>query len=155
LYGKHSDRDNKISWYEREAVCPECYRKAQTDAASASAQAAGLPSLTGSEKQIAWAETIRKAVIDAINDDEVRITVAHCKEHAARIRSKFEALLASGIDRDAAKLEITQRLRDYATWLRQKSESRWWIDHRNLSASDLFCEWMRDAASVDFRDYLG
>ena len=27
LYGKQSDRDNKAEWYERNVVCPECFKK--------------------------------------------------------------------------------------------------------------------------------
>ena len=33
LYGKTSDRESKIRWYETTAVCPECYKKQQEEAA--------------------------------------------------------------------------------------------------------------------------
>ena len=33
LYGKTSERESKIRWYETTAVCPECYKKQQQEAA--------------------------------------------------------------------------------------------------------------------------
>lgn len=52
---------------QSDRLCPECYRKAQREAATkAGAEQARkdrLPALTGSEKQIAWAEAIRGKAI--------------------------------------------------------------------------------------------
>lgn len=58
LYGPVKDRESRISWAERQS-CKDCYRaeiKAQEIAASID-----RPALLGSEKQIAWAITIRLA----------------------------------------------------------------------------------------------
>lgn len=64
LFGKTADRERKLRWYETSAVCPECY-KAQQKAESEEFNA-GLPALTGSEKQISWAKDIRaKAIKDS------------------------------------------------------------------------------------------
>lgn len=75
LYGKTSDREAKIRWYESSAVCPECYKKQQQEAADKTATEYELPELEGSEKQIAWANTIRcnyilnhKDLVDAMMD---------------------------------------------------------------------------------------
>lgn len=46
----------EIAWYEENGLCPECCKKKIT----AEAEEMGLPELTGSEKQIAWANTIRE-----------------------------------------------------------------------------------------------
>lgn len=43
--------------------CWECRKTAETAAAAQSAREHGLPPLTGSPKQIAWAETIRQRVL--------------------------------------------------------------------------------------------
>lgn len=63
--GKVSERD-RLAGYEASKLCSDCYaaklaadRLASTAAAMASAKEAGLPILLGSEKQVAWAETIR------------------------------------------------------------------------------------------------
>ena len=54
LYGKHTDRSRYMDNAERRQ-CRDCYN------ASLVAKTAdmGLPALTGSDKQVAWAETIR------------------------------------------------------------------------------------------------
>lgn len=62
-----ADADRKAAYYEsRGELCSDCYRQAKEEerkiASEQSAKAnqeAGLPELRGSEKQIAWAETIR------------------------------------------------------------------------------------------------
>ena len=71
IYGTAAERERKIDWYEKYAVCPDCYEKArQEEAATAAKQnkADGLPALTGSEKQIRWAESIRKEKMAAARE---------------------------------------------------------------------------------------
>ena len=58
--GSHSARDAYIDKLSRED-CPAC-RSAQAATRSADA---GLPTLTGSDKQIAWAEQIRQQAVTA------------------------------------------------------------------------------------------
>jgi len=67
IYGPTRERQGKADWLASRD-CAECYaRKLQQQRAEASTQAAaqsaaaGLPALTGSDKQIAWAESIRAA----------------------------------------------------------------------------------------------
>lgn len=76
LYGKESDRQRKIKWYEENGLCPDCYkkqieesRKAAAEEAADEAKALGLAELQGSEKQISWANSIRTAQIEAISKD--------------------------------------------------------------------------------------
>ena len=72
LYGPHRQRADKEEWL-RTTSCTECWRAEQeakrAEQARADAQAnsvAGLPPLTGTPKQIAWAETIRARIIALI-----------------------------------------------------------------------------------------
>lgn len=66
LYGPGADRERKAEWMESRP-CPACWR-AQKDAdrAAENERAAslsgeiGFPALTGSEKQVAWAQSIRQ-----------------------------------------------------------------------------------------------
>lgn len=60
----------KIKWMEQHALCSECKRKEleekhRQEYEEALQQSATLPELEGSEKQIAWAVTIRQKWIDA------------------------------------------------------------------------------------------
>lgn len=76
LYGKESDRQRTIEWYENYGLCPECYKKkiaeekqAAADEANSEAKKMGLPDLKGSEKQIAWANTIRGSIVKKVSED--------------------------------------------------------------------------------------
>ena len=74
-YGKLDGRERQLAAIERQD-CPAC-RKAAADKAAAEA---GLPLLTGSEKQVAWAAEIRERAL--------RLVPA---ERAAVIRSEQSA----------------------------------------------------------------
>jgi len=69
--GRHSARDAYIEKLSRED-CPAC-RAAQAKTRSA---AAGLPTLTGSDKQIAWAEQIRQRAVTAFAEAQSVIEAA-------------------------------------------------------------------------------
>ena len=87
MYGKHSERGRKAAWMEKNALCDECAAKARDEGnrkAAATNAEAGLPSLTGTPKQIAWAETLRtKAYALFLSDHEINelLIVALRKEH--------------------------------------------------------------------------
>ena len=118
LYGPTRDRDSKAEWMGSR-VCPECYaanRQAERETANAAAratnQAAGLPALTGSPKQISWAESIRMPILT-----EARA-------------------LCESMSRDPAKRDAHTVLRyipEFANWITAQSAAHWWIDRRNLS----------------------
>lgn len=102
-------------------VCPDCAaakRKAEADALAAQAQANGLPALTGSEKQIVWAEQIRADKI---------ATLKHTRQHQ---KEWIESRVAQGV----AKMTVSEYL---SLWdaaekelLTSKYTARWWIDMR-------------------------
>ena len=69
--GSHSARDAYIEKLSRED-CPAC-RSAQAATRSADA---GLPALTGSDKQIAWAEQIRQQAVTAFAEAQDVIEAA-------------------------------------------------------------------------------
>lgn len=137
LIGPGKDRERKLAWYGREALCPACY-KAAKDAKSAaenaaSAQAAaerGLPALTGSEKQVPWAETIRA---EALDPDRVAPEIYALKVEAGKA-------LQAGIDREDIRARIQAVQDDMAAArarLMARMEARWWIDNRDTPALSL------------------
>ena len=67
VFGKRADREKKIAWLESQP-CAEC-RAAEAAEAS---KAAGMAALTGSPKQIAWAEDLRTESINAVQKIEAR-----------------------------------------------------------------------------------
>lgn len=117
LFGKHTERENKIAWLEREGICPECHAKqqqAERAAAAAAAKEANaeLPTLEGSEKQIAWAETIRAKFNAELKEKGFRFEMA---ETDAKLKNALDATLYN-------------------------TSAKWWIDHRELGAQSLILE---------------
>ena len=103
LYGKTSERESKIRWYETTAVCPECYKK-QQEAAAETTTKYDLPELEGSEKQVAWAKKLMESAITVLETEgrktaeeqaptEAAKSQAHkaIDAHIARIRSAKHA----------------------------------------------------------------
>lgn len=73
LYGPHHERDRHAE-AAKNRLCPECYqaqttqRQAQqSEQARLFAAQSNLPALSGSEKQVAWAESIRAKAIESID----------------------------------------------------------------------------------------
>ena len=105
LFGKTSQRYEKIEWMAR-GLCPDCYReKKQQEREQENARAAklseslGLSALEGSVKQIAWATTIRQKTYENI-----------CQSETPHLTYGY-SLVA-----EAISLETS---------------AKWWIDHRN------------------------
>jgi hypothetical protein len=119
IYGtnSHGERTRQAE-YEATKLCRECYlaaQQAKRDAAAAeAAQTAteqGLPELTGSEKQIKWALSIRAEKLS-----ELAATLAQVTVH----NPTTDAMLATAQQR-----------------LTAHTASSWWIDNRNETARRL------------------
>ena len=116
LIGKHKNREWRLENVEPNKLCHACYqaelerqREKATAEAIEAAKEMELPALTGTEKQIAWAETIRQAVIGRAEE--------------------FIYGRLPEIERGAAMLGLEEI---------QKIESaRWWIDHRDITLREL------------------
>jgi hypothetical protein len=126
LYGPHKERDRKLEWLKGQ-LCAECWKAekaakllAEGQAAAQANADAGLPALTGSEKQIAWAEQIRKPVM------------AVAEEYASRpVTNPKLSEMARGELQDLAAL--------IASELRGQTAAKWWIDNRDdLSSPHVF-----------------
>lgn len=97
LYGKESERQRKIAWYAT-IDCPQCDASRQKEIA----QTSGLPTLSGSEKQIAWATKLRNNALGILN-------------------TRIEQL-------PEANKSIISDLRD--KWIAKETASAYWIDNR-------------------------
>jgi len=96
----HGERDRREQQLTSQ-VCSDCYRAEQT--AAAVEANAGLPALSGSEKQIAWAESIRAKAVASL--EEARAQINHEHPLATRAGELIDDVLA-------------------------QSEARYWIDNR-------------------------
>lgn len=119
IAGKVADRESKAE-YLAKGVCPECYAKAKNEEAKArteqlkeQAKGMNLPELTGSEKQISWASSIRLQFVNTCED----------------LFSKAP---------NERKEQVRKVLDLYKSEMIQNTESRFWIDKRNgLSINDI------------------
>lgn len=107
IYGKVSERAGREEWLA-EQPCKECRYKAQNEAAAEANR--DMPELTGSVKQIAWAETLRAKAAKSLNS--MRETIVARRDRGPAEADKLLAI----IDETLAQ-----------------TESRYWIDTRNSS----------------------
>ena len=131
LYGPGTERRKHIEWAEKNKACPDCYQAAQEKAraetaARASQANADMPTLTGTDKQIPWAETIRAKARDLLQ----------------QVVGEYESLYRTAID--AAKFTKTsepvptpEEVASFAARILRQSSAKYWIDHR----SDLNSLW--------------
>lgn len=80
----------RLAERESERLCADCYRAkvaaeraAESERAAAAAKATGLPELTGSEKQIAWAESIRAKAAETLGALRPMLEAAPAANRAA------------------------------------------------------------------------
>lgn len=137
LFGPHKERERKIEWMRQSALCPACYvaardaerQKAQADA-EAKAERDGLPALLGSEKQIAWAERIRREKMDALYK-----LAAIADPYNGKDASMAEA---------KAYAEFAERIFTAALMaVEAKAEAGWWINRRDDAVTQLIRGEMR------------
>lgn len=127
LIGKHSTREWRLENVEPSKLCYECYQvelakqreKANLEAADA-AKDMHLPALTGTEKQVPWAETIRVQMLADIDAFVYR-----------RIKPEYR--------NEPKLLEAIEHIKS-------KTEARWWIDNRGMNMASEFKRLLESAA---------
>lgn len=116
LFGKIKDREWRLENVEPNKLCYECWQKELAEQrekenreAAEAAREMNLPQLTGTEKQVAWAETIRQKVLANI-DTYIYKSVEEERRNDPKIWQALEHI-------------------------RNKTEARWWIDNREIDWS--------------------
>lgn len=136
LFGSSKERERMIWVYENRRDCPACEEEKKERANAESAKASeelGLPALTGSEKQVAWAMTIR---YDALKNWSAYI--ASMKEKSKKYLEK---------ENDPEKIEEDRKISEkffkiadiLETMLfREKDSASWWIENRCSEADGTY-----------------
>jgi hypothetical protein len=126
LYPFYGDDD--FSWVDRmqqlgQGICRLCAAAGQQEErrkkavqARHHAKERGLPPLEGSDKQLAWAETVRLGAFSAI--DKVLKWVDEVSAEAEREDPDYWSTVTQGITRSI-------------TYLEEQTDAKWWIDHRH------------------------
>lgn len=162
-----SEADRRAAWHQSKGhVCAACEAKdraAQNAAAAATNTEKGLPALTGSERQVAWAETIRLSKMARVRMFGKLIDMMQSLEHMESLNAEQrEALRAdikqeidnidSGVNRESVRRQCLHLMhtvgsaRRYATLveiMERQTRASWWIDHRDTPI---------DAIALDLAD---
>lgn len=101
LFGPRSQREWRIKKAEEE-MCDDCYSEWKTAQCAQQNKELGLPELTGTEKQIAWAEKIRYQAMDELT----RIGKLVHEDKQDQFREGLNLIYG-------------------------KEQASWWIDHRD------------------------
>ena len=129
-YGHNRDDADEKAERLAQSLCWECRRAAEAEAAAAKSAELALPTLIGSEKQIAWAETIRVRAFErfpeALDEMFVRLWSA---DRALQMKAKYNL----DIDLIAIALEVADLRALIETEYRAETSARWWIDSRDSS----------------------
>lgn len=137
---KEADRYAK-QLEKKGSTCQDCKREehdAQNAEAARRNEAEGLPTLTGSPKQVAWAETIRATALSDLalfysvfearasgyffDSPEMEAIVAQARVDATTFRYVAEDMFD--------KVGTLQRCAAFIRILRAQTSAAWWIDHR-------------------------
>lgn len=153
------------------AVCADCYEARRRDvlaAAIAKSAEQGLPALTGSPKQTAWAERIRRAVFDLVDmvmpaidqiGDRQTLENADGNDLAER-RNAIAAVFAAipEAQRWQARTSALELIREvgssgrahlFVEALQRRNEASWWIDRRDLGLAALAGELQAEVLAAE------
>lgn len=132
LFGPMSERERRLERAQDE-LCPECYRKKKeagraeaNKEAEEQSRAEGLPELTGSEKQVAWANTLR---LKKMRDIDEWINEINEK-------GKLGAVIYTD-DGRRYKAMKEEMLEAETFLLENMTEAKYWIDNRMSTLSDI------------------
>jgi hypothetical protein len=154
LYGKTSERESYLEWARENKLCPDCYQAARQQVREvAVAQAAqenaefGLPSLKGTDKQITWAETIRKEkaplITAAVNCYDTKIKQA--EEDPSIAERMTLAFQKDGFDDIDHAFSCA---REAANAILGETSAHWWIDHRDDNIGQLLVNKAKEIANT-------
>lgn len=123
IVGPTKDRERKIEWHFS-GLCPDCHKKKQEEERkSANKEAAKksaemeLPELSGTEKQVAWANTLRIKAIDRIN--------SRCAKMETALKEKgLDTIPGEGI----GMKEVYDSVQFF---IQSHSDARYWIEIRD------------------------
>ena len=128
LYGPTRDRESHVEWARGNKLCADCYREQRDKAnaaasmtAAAQAKTDSLPALTGSDKQIAWAETIRMTA---------KAHVEYCVgQYAANLQ-------VARLDKaDLSQVPTETEMAEFGARIMRQTAAKYWIDRRSDFAS--------------------
>ncbi|MCI8337924.1 MAG: hypothetical protein HFH62_04450 [Lachnospiraceae bacterium] len=115
--GKSAEKEEKAKWYFS-GLCPECYKKKKEEEriqrnadAAKEAEELELPELTGTPKQVAWANTLRLNMYKVMSE-RIGLCIKRLQENGSEECTPQELAMA------------------FDWFMQEKTEARFWIDRR-------------------------
>jgi hypothetical protein len=152
LYGSSSERSRKETWLET-TLCYACYRadiEARRQAESAQSATANreieMPPLAGTDRQIAWAETLRANCIENLvrtAQTDARRYLTAAPDHEARAHRLKDEGFKTTVEQRTALAEALVDL--VYPWCASQTSAHWWIDHRD-SLESVACRALAERA---------
>lgn len=112
LYGPEVERQRKIRHMKECWLCPACYEQSKLNEIAILETELGLPALTGSEKQVQWARSLRK-------------------EYLSNFFRWFNEIVERNSKHGHDTSYDLQMVEKFKIWLRTKNEAKFWIDLQN------------------------
>jgi len=147
IVGPTKDRPRRVAYLE-DQLCSECWAERKREAlardnaaAAAANEDRGLPALTGTPRQIEWAESIRA-------------------EAAAKAAKLAPTPIRDGVEEEMGlpRVEIEVRVaradeaaRRRVSEIMARTDAGWWIDHRDHVLYEISIA-RRDAVAAEFAD---
>ena len=141
LFGKNSERERKIKYFEEYGTCSECYKKEkeerikrENEQAKKETETIKLPELTGTEKQITWAITLR---------------LTWLKEAKEELEALKDFLNRHGENSTPERVEKAERILKYLNksiqeLLMKETTASFWINNRHSSGRSFVKTTMRE-----------
>lgn len=156
LFGKTKDRERWIKWAEENKLCQDCWQAAKEEQRQQATAAAieenisyGLPSLTGSEKQVAWAETIRAEMVQkieqAMENLMKRLTSLADPARAGHLERAESVARDEGFESFADFVDCSKEAADA---IMGTTSAHWWIESRNNSVVVMLQDGARGVAKA-------
>ena len=134
LFGKQDDRYRRIEWLQKNRMCNSCFQaqkqkeyEEQSRVAAEIAKSQKLPDLEGSEKQIVWAESIRKETLESKNN-----TILPLEQ------------LPFDKNKEPQKYQLYKIAQEARKKLESETSAKWWIDNR-YTANEMVKRSVREA----------
>lgn len=129
LFGRSADRKRRAEWMASD-ICPDCAaknRKEKAEQLAAEAEADGLPKLTGTEKQIVWAEQLRADFFKKADNRRAKSIAAMNASREKMSDDEIEQYNCNLREWDEGVAYIASN----------KVQSSWWINVRNKDVLDV------------------
>lgn len=170
VVGSNRSQADRLAKYResQKALCHTCWTKLRdAERAEASQQAAecavitGLPVLQGTEKQIAWAETIRAEALKQLevgiagkgdiyywDDSHIFVLLTEAEQDEIRVKSKIMDEEARTVFRSQVRAGLfsNDRMALAIKAIKANDSAHWWIENREYKASKLLADQYRATA---------